>query len=97
MPYRQRRLNLYFPNQNRAIIIRFLIRIIIRRRQKKPPITGQLFYTINSTDYPKMLKATVRPARTTETIDISLIRILRAGPEVSLNGSPTVSPTTDAL
>ena len=46
---------------------------------------------------PKMLHATVSPARTTETIDISLIRMLRAGPEVSLNGSPTVSPTTDAL
>ena len=28
---------------------------------------------------------------------ISLIRILRLGPEVSLNGSPTVSPTTVAL
>ncbi len=46
---------------------------------------------------PKMLKATVSPASTTETIDISLISILRAGPEVSLNGSPTVSPTTVAL
>ena len=26
-----------------------------------------------------------------------MIRILRAGPDVSLNGSPTVSPTTAAL
>ena len=31
------------------------------------------------------------------TMLISLIRILRLGPEVSLNGSPTVSPTTVAL
>merc|ERR1712032_1751302 len=27
-----------------------------------------------------------------ETMDISLMRMLRAGPEVSLKGSPTVSP-----
>merc|ERR1719191_2564569 len=31
------------------------------------------------------------------TIDMSLIKILRAGPEVSLKGSPTVSPMTQAL
>ena len=36
-------------------------------------------------------------ANTTATIVISLIRILIDGPDVSLNGSPTVSPTTDAL
>ena len=35
--------------------------------------------------------ATVR-----ETMDMSLMRMLSAGPEVSLNGSPTVSPTTVA-
>lgn len=32
-----------------------------------------------------------------ETMDSSLIRMLIAGPEVSLKGSPTVSPTTAAL
>ena len=31
------------------------------------------------------------------TIDISLIRMLSDGPDVSLNGSPTVSPTMVAL
>ena len=31
-----------------------------------------------------------------ETIAISLSKILRAGPDVSLNGSPTVSPVTAA-
>merc|ERR1719453_1237893 len=31
------------------------------------------------------------------TIDMSLMRMLSAGPLVSLNGSPTVSPTTHAL
>lgn len=33
----------------------------------------------------------------TATLPISLMRILRDGPAVSLNGSPTVSPTTAAL
>ena len=41
-------------------------------------------------------KATVRPAITMLTILISLISMLSDGPEVSLNGSPTVSPTTVA-
>ena len=40
---------------------------------------------------------TTRPATTTLTMHMSLIRILRDGPAVSLNGSPTVSPVTDAL
>lgn len=43
------------------------------------------------------MKATVSPAMTILTIDMSLIRILRLGPEVSLKGSPTVSPTMVAL
>lgn len=34
---------------------------------------------------------------TIDTIDINLINIFKAGPEVSLNGSPTVSPTTAPL
>ena len=36
-------------------------------------------------------------AKTTDTTVISLMRILIEGPAVSLNGSPTVSPTTAAL
>ena len=36
-------------------------------------------------------------ANTRDTMVISLIRMLMDGPEVSLNGSPTVSPTTVAL
>ena len=36
-------------------------------------------------------------AKTTDTIAISFRRMLRAGPAVSLNGSPTVSPVTAAL
>lgn len=34
---------------------------------------------------------------TSETMHMSLIRMLSDGPLVSLNGSPTVSPTTAAL
>lgn len=41
--------------------------------------------------------AMVRPAITMLTIDISLMRMLSDGPEVSLKGSPTVSPTMVAL
>ena len=43
------------------------------------------------------MKATVSPAITMLTIDISLMRMLSDGPLVSLNGSPTVSPTMVAL
>ncbi len=37
------------------------------------------------------------PLNTREVMAISLIRILIDGPLVSLRGSPTVSPMTDAL
>ena len=43
------------------------------------------------------LKVTIRPEKTMDTVEHSLIRMFRAGPEVSLKGSPTVSPTTAAL
>ena len=46
------------------------------------------------TDYEQ---STVRPAITMLTIDMSLIRMFRLGPLVSLKGSPTVSPTIVAL
>ena len=36
-------------------------------------------------------------ANTSDTIVITLMRMFMAGPEVSLKGSPTVSPTTAAL
>ena len=44
-----------------------------------------------------MLHATVRPAITIATMLINLIKMFKLGPDVSLNGSPTVSPTTVAL
>src|SRR5690606_38547536 len=36
-------------------------------------------------------------AMISDTMDINLIRMFMEGPEVSLNGSPTVSPVTEAL
>lgn len=40
---------------------------------------------------------TIRGANTEATSDMTVIIVLREGPAVSLNGSPTVSPTTAAL
>ena len=45
----------------------------------------------------KREKLTTRAANTMDTIERSFMRILMAGPEVSLKGSPTVSPTTADL
>jgi len=39
----------------------------------------------------------INGAITRETTAINLIRMFSDGPDVSLNGSPTVSPTTAAL
>merc|ERR1719231_1754899 len=41
--------------------------------------------------------ATKNGAKTSEMIAISFMRMLSAGPDVSLSGSPTVSPVTAAL
>ena len=43
------------------------------------------------------MKLRIRPENTMDTVEHSLMRIFRDGPEVSLKGSPTVSPTTAAL
>ncbi len=56
-------------------------------------MTGILFLLY----YYKIEKFTTIAANTMETMERSFIRMLIAGPEVSLNGSPTVSPTTAAL
>ncbi len=64
------------------------------RRKKNFPTSYFLFiYDIN---YIKV-KLTVKPAITIDTMLINLMRILSDGPDVSLKGSPTVSPTTVAL
>ena len=56
--------------------------------------SGAIFLRVLSDFYKN---AMVKPAITILTIDINLMRILSDGPEVSLNGSPTVSPTIVAL
>ena len=45
----------------------------------------------------KELTVATRPENTMETVEQSLMRMFREGPEVSLKGSPTVSPMTAAL
>lgn len=47
--------------------------------------------------YINYINLTNNGTNTSETIDINLIKIFNDGPDVSLNGSPTVSPTTAAL
>ena len=47
--------------------------------------------------YLKRVFEITNEAKTIETMDMSLIRIFKLGPEVSLKGSPTVSQTTPAL
>ena len=61
------------------------------------PFTGQrrILLAMTSAAYRPM--PAIYGAITSDTIDISLIRMFIDGPEVSLNGSPTVSPVTDAL
>ena len=80
---------------NDSITGKFL-RIINCIRQKKPDyhikVTRLLLFCL--------LIAIVlykNGAMTNATTDINFNRILSEGPEVSLNGSPTVSPTTAAL
>ena len=60
------------------------------RAGKKQETLFQLLYLIR-------LKESTTLANTMETMLSSLIRMLIDGPEVSLKGSPTVSPTTAAL
>ena len=54
---------------------------------------NRLFYEISYSNPPIAIN---NGANTSDTTVISLIRILMDGPDVSLNGSPTVSPTTAA-
>ncbi len=52
---------------------------------------------INSWYYFMMVLLMMKEANTMETMERSFIRMLMEGPDVSLKGSPTVSPTTAAL
>jgi|GEM_PF-2595638 len=69
----------------------------LRPRQKKPHERRTIVGLISLCGQIYFETYTRNGAITRETTAISLSRILRDGPEVSLNGSPTVSPTTAAL
>ena len=61
---------------------------------KSTPLSRRAFISISA--YSRE-KAMIKPENTMETVEHSLMRMFRLGPEVSLKGSPTVSPTTAAL
>lgn len=71
-------------------------RVKVNDIQKKSRDTPALSVKKISIIY-KIWYETATPTVTTEAITISLIRMFKLGPEVSLNGSPTVSPITVAL
>ena len=64
-----------------------------------PPFVckGRGFAPRNDIFYLNKALLMINDAKTIETMDINFIRMFKDGPEVSLNGSPTVSPTTAAL
>ena len=68
------------------------VNIVCNKKSARDFSLTDLFFYRNSPPY-----ATNSGANTRDTTVISLIRILREGPDVSLNGSPTVSPVTAAL
>ena len=63
-------------------------------RNKKPAIAGFLFFEFYV--FYNMPFNVNNGAITRLTIAITLIKMFIEGPDVSLNGSPTVSPTTTA-
>ena len=70
--------------------------VFIQKKRSSYPEPRFQYNKISVSDYKRWM-ATVRPAITMLTMLISLMRMFRDGPEVSLKGSPTVSPTTVAL
>ena len=77
---------------NFLIHIQYNIYFLVFQQKNTCQMVG-IFYT----NYPNKWKFTTSVANTIEIVDKSFIKMLIAGPEVSLNGSPTVSPTTAAL
>ena len=72
----------------------FCRRIACYIRNKKPAVAGFLFFILsNFYNIPFNVN---KGAMTKLTIAITLIKMFIEGPEVSLKGSPTVSPTTTA-
>ncbi len=94
---------MFFVNKTRFQICKYTkiisndnIFYFIHKKSRDELTSSLLFYSKSSKDYSRW-HVTVRPAITIETIDINLMRMFNDGPDVSLNGSPTVSPTTVAL
>ena len=81
----------YFPLRGLALIPRITIRITSLF------LCSQSVKSVGIYSIANRLKAIINPENTIETVEHSLIRMFIEGPEVSLNGSPTVSPTTAAL
>ena len=91
--------------------IRFFIWIDVSKKKLKTPSSKRERETLNKTlkkgKFPNVFFAifflslnifyTNNGASTKATTDISFSKILSDGPDVSLKGSPTVSPTTAAL
>mmetsp|Transcript_17220 Transcript_17220/g.32717 ORF Transcript_17220/g.32717 Transcript_17220/m.32717 type:complete len:304 (+) Transcript_17220:690-1601(+) len=68
---------------------------MVRTTSTMSPIHQDPFSQVSFGSSPPFL--VMRGAMTSETTLMSLMRMLREGPDVSLKGSPTVSPTTTAL
>ena len=83
--------------ENKCLFIIFNSDSSNRTQKSKPPRTERNGLPLIFVQKLCYAKATVSPAITIDTIDISFMRMLSDGPLVSLNGSPTVSPTTVAL
>ena len=66
----------------------------IHRKRRSESFTPAFF--LHKYKYPKVSYYNIG-AITNATTDINFNKMFKEGPEVSLNGSPTVSPTTAAL
>ena len=77
-------------------------KLLLRGIKKRPDNSARafnIFYKIAKSlfGFGYSVYSYKKGAITKATTDINFNRMLRDGPEVSLNGSPTVSPTTVAL
>ncbi len=73
---------------------KYRLKIFGRKTRATPNGSGWL---LQQSDLCLLINYTINGASTNATIEISFSRMFNEGPEVSLNGSPTVSPTTAAL
>ncbi len=69
----------------------------VRVPKKNPGEQHLASHSAHGDSHSYNIQATTNGAKMTATMVISLIRMFKLGPEVSLKGSPTVSPMTAAL